>query len=135
MPLIDDNGDGVGTRRREQGQDGAQASRTYLEAERPGAAPTDEELLKLLQRKSLLEAELEELKIRSAFLAAEEYAKEFERIITDTPVSRARSEKGRRRDTRYVLCAECYVLGAVLSARCGAMCRCGARCCAQPQST
>ena len=49
----------------------------------PGAAPTDEELLKLLQRKALLEGELEELKIRKAFLAAGEYAKEFERIITE----------------------------------------------------
>lgn len=81
--LLDDNGDGIGTSAAEQGQDGAQASRTYLEAEQPGAAPTDEELLKLLQRKALLEGELEELKIRRAFLPAEEYAKEFERIITE----------------------------------------------------
>ena len=81
--LLDDNGDGVGTSAVEQGQDGAQASRTYLDADVPGAAPTDEELLKLLQRKALLEGELEELKIRKAFLAAGEYAKEFERIITE----------------------------------------------------
>ena len=81
--LLDDNGDGVGTSAAEQGGDGAQASRTYLEAPQPGAAPTDEELLKLLQRKALLEGELEELKIRKAFLPAEEYAKEFERIITE----------------------------------------------------
>lgn len=81
--LLDDNGDGVGSSATEQGGDGAQASRTYLDAEIPGAAPTDEELLKLLQRKALLEGELEELKIRKAFLPAEEYAKEFERIITE----------------------------------------------------
>lgn len=81
--LLDDNGDGVGTSAAEQGADGAQASRIYLEAEQPGALPTDEELLKLLQRKALLEGELEELKIRRAFLSAEEYAKEFERIITE----------------------------------------------------
>ena len=81
--LLDDNGDGVGTSAVEQGHDGAQASRTYLDADVPGAAPTDEELLKLLQRKALLEGELEELKIRKAFLAAGEYAKEFERIITE----------------------------------------------------
>lgn len=96
-PLLDDNGDGVGTSASEQGQDGAQASRTYLEAERPGAAPTDEELLKLLQRKALLEGELEELKIRRAFLAADEYAKEFERIITE--YARVSSEIRKRTKT------------------------------------
>ena len=68
-----------------EGADGAEASRTYLDEELPGAAPTDETLLKLLQRKALLEAELAELKIRKAFLPAEEYAREFERIIQRRP--------------------------------------------------
>jgi hypothetical protein len=95
--LLDDNGDGVGTSASEQGGDGAQASRTYLEAEQPGAAPTDEELLKLLQRKALLEGELEELKIRKAFLAVDEYAKEFERIITE--YARVSSEVRKRTKT------------------------------------
>ncbi len=81
--LIDDNGDGVGTSAAEQGQDGAQASQTYLDQALPGAAPTDQELLKLLQRRSLLEAELAELKIRKAFLNTDEYTREFERIITE----------------------------------------------------
>ncbi|HVL69924.1 MAG TPA: hypothetical protein VM364_21880 [Vicinamibacterales bacterium] len=81
--LLDDNGDGAGKGAAERGDDGAHASRTYLDEELPGAAPTDEELLKLLQRKALVEAELEELKIRKAFLPAGEYAKEFERIIID----------------------------------------------------
>lgn len=95
--LLDDNGDGLGTPAAEQGGDGAQASRTYLEAERPGAAPTDEALLKLLQRKALLEAELEELKIRKAFLSAGDYAKEFERIMTE--YARVSSEVRRRTKT------------------------------------
>ncbi len=97
VALLDDNGDGVGTSAAEQGGDGAQASRTYLDADMPGAAPTDEELLKLLQRKALLDGELEELKIRKAFLAAEEYAKEFERIITE--YSRIASEVRKRTKT------------------------------------
>ena len=80
--LIDDNGDGVGRAVAEDGQDGTASSRTYLEAAAPGAPETDEELLRLLQRKSLLEAELEELRIRKAFLPAMEYAREFERVIT-----------------------------------------------------
>jgi hypothetical protein len=95
--LLDDNGDGIGTSASEQGGDGAHASRTYLDADTPGAAPTDEELLKLLQRKALLEAELEELKIRKAFLAAGEYAKEFERIITE--YARVSSEVRKRTKT------------------------------------
>jgi hypothetical protein len=81
--LLDDNGDGIGSSATEQGADGAQASRTYLDPDVPGAAPTDEELLRLLQRKALLEGELEELRIRRAFLSAEEYAREFERIIIE----------------------------------------------------
>ena len=40
-------------------------------------------LLKLLQRKTVLEAEAEDLKIRKAFLSAAEYAKEFERIMIE----------------------------------------------------
>ena len=81
--LIDDNGDGVGRGVADDGQDGTAASRTYLEIEDPGAPPTDEQLLKLLQRKSLLEAEVEELRIRRSFLPAEEYAKEFERVMIE----------------------------------------------------
>ena len=81
--LLDDDGDGVGKAVADKGADGAYASRVYLDENLPGAAPTDEELLKLLQRKSLVEAELDELKIRRAFLPADEYAKEFERIIIE----------------------------------------------------
>jgi len=81
--VIDDNGDGVGRGVADDGADGSAASRTYLDQTQPGAPPTDEELLKLLQRRSLLEAEAEELKIRRAFLSAEDYAKEFERIMID----------------------------------------------------
>lgn len=92
--LLDDDGDGVGTSAAEQGSDGAQASRTYLDQALPGAMPTDEELLRLLQRQSLLEAELEELRIRKAFLSADDYAKEFERIITE--FARVSSEIRRR---------------------------------------
>ena len=81
--LIDDNGDGTGRGVAEDGQDGAAASRTYLDAADAAAPPTDEELLKLFQRKSLLEAEVEELRIRRSFLPAEQYAKEFERVMIE----------------------------------------------------
>jgi hypothetical protein len=79
----DDNGDGVGNEPATPAADGSSASRTYLDESLPGAAPTDEVLLKLLQRKTMLEAEAEDLKIRKAFLSPAEYAKEFERIMIE----------------------------------------------------
>jgi hypothetical protein len=81
--LLDDNGDGVGSEPASPGEDGSSASRTYLDESLPGAAPTDEVMLKLLQRKTMLEAEVEDLKIRKRFLPAAEYAKEFERIMIE----------------------------------------------------
>jgi hypothetical protein len=81
--LIDDNGDGVGNEASTPAGDGSYASRTYLDESLPGAAPTDEVLLKLLQRKTMLEREVEDLKIRRAFLSGSEYAKEFERIMIE----------------------------------------------------
>jgi hypothetical protein len=81
--LIDDNGDGVGNEASSPGDDGSYASRTYLDESLPGAAPTDEVLLRLLQRKTTLEGEVEDLKIRKTFLSATEYAKEFERIMIE----------------------------------------------------
>jgi hypothetical protein len=81
--LLDDNGDGVGNEFSSPRDDGSLASRTYLDESLPGAAPTDEVMLKLLQRKAMLEAEVDDLKIRKAFLSAAEYAREFERIMID----------------------------------------------------
>jgi hypothetical protein len=81
--LLDDNGDGAGKESGKPGDDGSFASRVYLDESLPDAAPTDEVLLKLLQRKTTLEAEVEDLKIRKTFLPATEYAREFERIMIE----------------------------------------------------
>jgi hypothetical protein len=81
--LLDDNGDGVGKDPGDPGDDGSLASRTYLDESLPGAAPTDEVLLKLLQKKAMLEADVEDLKIRKAFLSREQYAQEFERLMIE----------------------------------------------------
>lgn len=79
--LLDDNGDGVGREATGQGEDGAAASRTYLDAPAPGAPATDEALVALLQQRATLELEADELKVRRAFLPPEEYQKEFERLM------------------------------------------------------
>jgi hypothetical protein len=81
--LLDDNGDGTGKDPSDRGEDGSLASRTYIDQSLPGAAPTDEVLLKLLQRKSLLEGDIEDLKIRKGFLPRDQYAKEFERLMIE----------------------------------------------------
>jgi hypothetical protein len=82
-PLLDDNGDGVGNEASHPGEDGALASRTYLDEPIPGAAPTDPQLVKLLQRKAALEAEVEELRVRRTFMPAAEYAQEFEKLMIE----------------------------------------------------
>ena len=81
--LLDDNGDGIGKEAFDEGADGSTASRTYLDQALPGAPPTDEAMLKLLQRRTALETEVEELRIRRSFLSPDEYAREFERVMID----------------------------------------------------
>lgn len=79
--LLDDNGDGIGREAAAQGEDGALASRTYLDVPPEGAPPTDEVLVELLHRRASLLAEAEELQIKRAFLPPAEYAREFERLM------------------------------------------------------
>jgi hypothetical protein len=81
--LLDDNGDGVGREAAAAGDDGSAASRTYLDQPAAGAAPTDEVLLQLLQKRASLEGEIEELRIRRSFIPQAEYQKEFERIMIE----------------------------------------------------
>jgi hypothetical protein len=81
--LLDDNGDGIGSEASKSGDDGSLASRIYLDESLPGAAPTDDVLLKLLQRKMTLESEVDDLKIRRTFMPAAEYAAEFERLMIE----------------------------------------------------
>ena len=79
--LIDDNGDGVGRETGGEGTDGSLASRLYLDPDVPGAAPTDEELLLLLQKRAALQIDADELKQRRQLMTPDEYQKEFERIM------------------------------------------------------
>jgi hypothetical protein len=81
--LLDDNGDGIGREAAGKGEDGSLASRVYLDVPLPGAPPTDEILVKLLQQRAALEAEIEELKIRRSFLRPNEYQQEFERLMIE----------------------------------------------------
>lgn len=92
--LLEDTGDGVGKEATEPGDEGSLASRTYLDEPAPGAAPTDEALIKLLQRRKALEGQVEELRIRRSFMPPAEYAKEFERLMIElAQVSRELRER------------------------------------------
>ena len=79
--LIDDDGDGVGREAGEDGKDGSASSRLYLDPDVPGAAPTDEELLRLLQKRTTLQIEVDELKLRRQLMTPEEYRDEFEKLM------------------------------------------------------
>ena len=81
--LLDDNGDGVGRDAGGTGDDGSLATHTYLDEPLPGALPTDEVLLKLLQKRASIEADLDELKVRRSFLRPAEYQSEFERLMVE----------------------------------------------------
>ena len=81
--LMDDNGDGRGREAGGDGDDGSAASRFYLQPEDPGAPPTDEALLALLQKRAALQLDVDELKQRRALMTADEYDAEFERLMID----------------------------------------------------
>jgi hypothetical protein len=79
--LIDDNGDGIGREAGGEGTDGSASSRLYFDPDVPGAAPTDEEMLALLQKRASLQIDADELKQRRALMTPDEYDKEFERLM------------------------------------------------------
>lgn len=81
--LIDDNGDGVGREAGGEGTDGSASSRLYLDPDVPGAAPTDEELLALLQKRASLQIDVDELKQRRQLMTPGEYQNEFERLMIE----------------------------------------------------
>jgi len=79
--LLDDNGDGEGREAGGDGTDGSTSARLYLDPDVPGAAPTDEVLLTLLQKRASLQADVDDLKQRRPLMTPEEYQQEFERLM------------------------------------------------------
>ncbi|HXH07843.1 MAG TPA: hypothetical protein VNI83_14760, partial [Vicinamibacterales bacterium] len=80
--LLDDTGDGIGKEAGAAGPDGAVAARTFFDAAvTPSAA--DPVLADLLQRRAALEAQVDELRARRPLMPAEDYAREFERLMIE----------------------------------------------------
>lgn len=92
--LIDDNGDGEGKWAGAPGPDGAVAARTFLDSASSGV-PADPALAELFQRRAAIELQLDELRARKPLMSAEEYAREFERVMID--LARVSREIRRRR--------------------------------------
>jgi hypothetical protein len=80
--LLDDTGDGVGLEADQAGEDGTLARATFLDAPVEPVA-TDPELARLVERRTLLERQIEELKARKAAMPPEEYARELERLLLE----------------------------------------------------
>ena len=79
--LLDDNGDGEGREAGGEGTDGSASARLYLDPDVPGAAPTDEVLLALLQKRASLQIDADDLKQRRQLMTPAEYQAEFERLM------------------------------------------------------
>lgn len=80
--LLDDNGDGAGKWAGGEGTDGATAARTFLDGAE-STAPADPALAELLQKRASLEAQVDDLRARKVLMPADEYAKEFERVMIE----------------------------------------------------
>lgn len=80
--LLDDSGDGVGRDIAKQGEDGLLASRLFLDPD-PATASGDPSVTLLIGRRNTLETELDELRRKKGFMAADDYERELERVIID----------------------------------------------------
>ena len=81
--LLDDDGDGVGREAGGEGTDFSLSSRLYLDPDVPGAPPTDEVLLNLLQKRATIQIDVEDLRQRRQLMTPDEYQQEFERLMID----------------------------------------------------
>jgi hypothetical protein len=80
--MLDDNGDRVGKWAGGEGNDGAIAARTFLDAVDAGPA-ADAELAELLQRRAALEALVDDLRARKPLMQADDYMQEFEKVMIE----------------------------------------------------
>ncbi len=80
--LIDDNGDGKGHQKAEEG-DGALAKITYFDSLPQQRAGGDVELEKLFAERTRLESEIEQLKARKEVMKTEEYEAALEKLLIE----------------------------------------------------
>jgi hypothetical protein len=81
-PVLDDDGDGVGTEAHDPGADGALARTFYLDAGAPARA-VDAGSPALIKERDALEAQVEALRVRRLSMPPAEYEAELERLLTE----------------------------------------------------
>lgn len=81
--LLDDTGDGAGKEAGELGDDGAVASRWFLDAGPAVDASSDPALSELLARRDALETALDELRRKREFMPPADYARELEQLLIE----------------------------------------------------
>jgi hypothetical protein len=82
-PLLDDNGDRIGKEAAAPGPDGTIARATYLDAEEVPPPGADAALAALIRRRTQLEGEIEQLKIRKDTMPPAQYDQEFEKLAVE----------------------------------------------------
>jgi hypothetical protein len=80
--MLEDDGDGKGREAGSEGRDGERASLAYLDVDR-AAIVTDPALLRMMQRRDGLLAEIEELKKRRLMMQPLEYDGLLEKLLID----------------------------------------------------
>jgi hypothetical protein len=78
-PLLDDNGDGVGREAQSPGPDGALARVTFLDQEPLRGSEGDP----LVQRRSALQSQIDDLRARRTEMPPAQYEAELERLLVD----------------------------------------------------
>lgn len=81
--VLDDDGDGVGKEAGDVGNDGAVASRVFLDPNPDVAVTNDPALSELLARRDALESAIAELARKKTFMPADDYERELERLLVD----------------------------------------------------
>ncbi len=81
--LLDDTGDGLGKEAGAPGPDGTLARSIYLDSETAPATGPEGELATLNRRRAQLEQQIESLKDRKSSLSPEEFADQFEKLVTE----------------------------------------------------
>lgn len=81
--LLDDDGNGVGREAGALGDDGALASRLFLDPGPEVAMSSDPALSELLGRRDALETAVDELKRKREFMPPDDYARELERLLVE----------------------------------------------------
>jgi hypothetical protein len=82
-PLLDDNGDGIGTEASSEGSDGLVSKTTYLQPEAVIPDSGNPEIDGMRRRRQAIEIELDRLKVRKEQMPLTQYEDALERLLLE----------------------------------------------------